>query len=136
MRMQGKLHVVLGLLFVLALLFDLYLWGGLSKTPTMGPIVTDATTRELSLAMAYAPTGAALLDLAGLGRGAAEFAQAQFAPIEARVVANPAAAMETLVRDMPWLASLAYYGAPILLVAFLLAYWRRPRVLRSMQRRS
>ena len=135
MRMQGKLHVVLGVLFVLALLYDLYVWGGLSKTPTMGPIVTDATGRELSLAMAYVPAGAALLDLAGVGRGAASFAQEQFAPLEARLVANPPTAVETLARDMPATASLAYYGAPVLLVAFALAYWRRPRVLRSMNSR-
>ena len=132
--MRNRLHVILGVLFVLALAFDFYAWGGLSKTPTLGRLVTDVTSRELALATAYVPAGATLLDLAGLGAGAARFAQSAFAPVEAQVLANPAAAMETLVADMPLLLKLPYYGAPLLLVAFALAWWRRPRVLRSLSR--
>ena len=132
--MRNRLHLILGILFVLALGFDFYAWGGVSKTPALGPLVTDVTSRELALASVYVPAGVTLLDLAGLGVAAAHFAQSAFAPVEARALANPAAAMETLVADMPPLLSVPYYGAPLLLVAFALAWWRRPRVVRSFSR--
>ena len=130
--MRNRLHVILGVLFVLALLFDVYLWGGLSKTPSMGGIVSDASAREVSLAGIYVPIGQQLLDLTGLGRSASEFAQQAFAKVEPRLLANPAAAMEILVSDMPTGVRFAYHGAPLLLLAFLVAFWRRPRVVRSM----
>lgn len=132
--MRKRLHAILGILFVLALLFDFYAWGGLSKTPALGRIVTDATSRELALATVYVPAGATLLDLSGLGTSAASFAQEAFAPLEARLLANPAAAMETLVVEMPTWLKLPYYGAPLLLVAFALAWWRRPRVVHTFGR--
>jgi hypothetical protein len=130
--MRNRLHVILGVLFVVALLFDAYAWGGLSKTPSMGRIVTDASTRELALAGVYVPLGKALLDVSGLAGPATAYAESEFAPVEAHVLANPAAAMETLVTGMPSLVRVGYYGAPLMLAAFALAFWRRPRVVRSM----
>ena len=133
--MRNRLHLVLGALFVIALLFDFYAWGGLSKTPALGRIVTDASSRELALAGLYVPAGKGLVEVTGLAGSATAYAQSTFAGVEPRVLANPAAAMEILVGDMPLVPRTAYYGAPLLLVAFLLAYWRRPRVVRSMGRR-
>ena len=130
--MRNRLHVIFGVLFLLALLFDFYAWGGLSKTPSMGRIVTDASTRELALAGVYVPVGKGLLEVSGLASSATGYAQQAFAGVEAHVLANPAAAMETLVNGMPALERIAYYGAPLMLVAFALAFWRRPRVVRSM----
>jgi hypothetical protein len=133
--MRRRLHAILGILFVLALAYDFYLWGGLSKTPTLGRLVTDVTSRELALATVYVPAGGTLLDLSGQGAAAARHAQAVFAPLEAHLAANPQAAMETLVVEMPWLAKVAYHGAPLLLMAFALAWWRRPRMVHSLRRR-
>lgn len=132
--MRNRLHAILGVLFVLALAFDFFAWGGLSKTPALGRLVTDVTSRELALATVYVPAGATLLDLSGLGATAARYAQSAFAPIQARLLDNPAVAMETLVADMPLSVKLPYYGAPLLLVAFALAWWRRPRTVRSFGR--
>jgi len=129
--MLKRLHVILGILFVLALLYDFWIWGGLSLHPTFGAPVNEATGRELALATIYVPAGNTLLPLAGLGAVAANHAGALFAPLLPALQANPAAAMDTLVADMPWSARIAYHGAPLLLVAFLLAYWRRPRTVRS-----
>jgi hypothetical protein len=132
MRMRGKLHVILGGLFVLSLLYDFYAWGGLAKTPAMGPVVSDAASRELALASVYLPTGRALVDMAGLSASASQHAQEAFAPVQEHLLANPPAAMETVVNGMPPMQRAAYYGAPLLLLAFAIAYWRRPRVLHSM----
>ena len=127
--------MVLGLLFVLALGLDFYAWGGLTKVPRFGPVVADAAARDLSWGTVYAGGGAGLLEMTGLARGAADFAAAEFADTEAAVMANPAVALDTLRERMPLVLKLAYYGAPLLLVAFALAFWRRPRVVRTMQRR-
>lgn len=132
MRMRGKLHLIIGLLFVLALLYDFYAWGGLAKTPAMGPAVGAAASRELALASVYVPTGRVLIDVTGLSGSAAQHAQQAFASLEERLLANPQAAMDIVVKGMPMLPRAAYYGAPLLLLAFLIAYWRRPRVLHSM----
>jgi hypothetical protein len=133
--MRNWLHVILGVLFAAALAFDFYAWGGLSRSVVLGKIATEAATRELSLASIYLPAGSVLVDISGLGRTAATYADEQFAPVQARVLANPAAAMETFARDLPFALKAPYYGAPILLVLFVLAYWRRPRVVRTMGRR-
>jgi hypothetical protein len=133
--MRNKLHVIAGLLFLAALLFNLYVWGGLGRTRTMGPVVVDAAARELSLAGLYVPLGRRAVDAAGMSAASSEFAGEQFAAVEARVLANPQAAMETLLSEMPFAIRAIYYGAPLLLVVFAILYWRRPRVVQSMGRR-
>ena len=133
--MHQRLHVILGLLFVLALGYDLFAWGGLSRTPALGHAVTEATTRELALASVYVPAGKALLAVPGLESVAVYHAEREFGGVQRRVLDNPAAAMETLVRDMPMLVRIAYYGAPVLLLAFVLALWRRPRQVKQFGRR-
>jgi hypothetical protein len=125
--MRGRWHGLAGVLLALALGYDLLLWGGLGKIPSYGPIATQAVQREVSLAGFYLPVGRYLVELAGLQDVAKSFAQSTFQPLEARLLANPAAAMETLVADMPWLPRMAYYGAPLLLLAAGVLYWRRPR---------
>lgn len=125
--MRGKWHVVAGLLLLLALAYDLLLWGGLTKVPSFGPVATQAVQREVSLASLYLPAGRALVELAGLEGAAKDLAQSTFQPLEARLLANPGAAMETLVADMPTLPRLAYYGVPVLLLVAGVLYWRRPR---------
>lgn len=129
--MRRHLHVIAALLFVLALGYDFWLWGGLAKAPPMGAVVTDAAARELALATVYVPAGIALLDLSGLSAAAAMHAAATFAPVQAALLANPAAGMDTLLAEMPLVARLAYHGAPLLLVLFLLSYWLRPRAVHS-----
>lgn len=133
--MRGKLHVVVGIAMFLMLVWDLYLWGGLTRAPEIGPLALDATRRELSLASIYAPAGRAALDATGLTAGAAAEASDVFQPLRARLLANPSAAMETLVEDMPSSARISYYGAPLLLLLFGVLWWRRPRGVHMMGRR-
>lgn len=125
--MKGKLHLVAAVLFALTLFYDLFLWGGLARTPALGYLVTQGTQREVSLAGIYVPLGRMLVDNTGMARAAGEFAQARFASLEARLLANPAAAMDTLISNLPSNVRVAYYGAPILLLVTAFLWWRRPR---------
>ena len=133
--MKGKAHLIAGLLFVLTLLYDAYLWGGLARSPILGPIVTQGAQREVSLAGVYLPLGRTAVEAAGLVTGATQFAQARFASLEPALLANPAAAMDTLTSNLPFGVRMGYYGAPCLLLLFVILLWRRPRSLHVMQRR-
>ena len=125
--MKGKMHLVAAALLVLALIYDLVLWGGLAKTPALGHLVTQGAQREVSLVGVYLPTGRLLVESTGLSGFASDFAAARFAPLEARLLANRAAAMDTLISDMPFSVRAPYYGAPILLLLTAFLWWRRPR---------
>lgn len=125
--MRGKWHYVAASLFAVALLYDFFLWGGLARMPTLGPLMSGATSRELALGGIYLPVGAKLVDLTGLRSAASGHAAEVFGPIEARLLARPEVAMETISEDMPLIAKLPYYGAPLLLPVFVLMWWRRPR---------
>jgi hypothetical protein len=134
MRMKARLHLFAIALFVLTLFYNLYLWGGLARTPELGPLMTQATQREVSLAGIYLPLGRILIDAAGLKQTAASFAETRFAGVRSRVLANPAAAMDTILSDLPASVSLAYYGAPLLLPLAALLWWRRPRGVHMIRR--
>jgi hypothetical protein len=133
--MKGRWHMLAGALFLAALLFNLFAWGGLARSSSMGPIVADAASRELSLAGVYIPFGRVAIDLLGLSGFATAYATDAFAPLQPALLRNPQAAMETLIRDMPGGVRIAYYGAPVMLLAFVIAWWRRPRVLQTIRRR-
>lgn len=133
--MRGKLHLVAALLFLATLLYDLVLWGGVGYLPELGPVAIEATQREVSLAAVYLPVGRLLVGTLGVQDSAAGFAGEQFSAVQPRVLANRAAAADTLVRDMPGTASAAYYGAPLLAVIAAFLWWRRPRVVHTMRGR-
>ena len=124
--MQGRAYIIAGIAFVLLLSYDLFLWGGLSRTASLGPVIVEASQREVSLASVYLPVGRQLTGLVG-ARAAADLAQSTFGSLEPRLLANRAAAMDTLLSGLPTLPRLGYYGAPVLLLLFLLLFWRRPR---------
>lgn len=132
--MKGKLHLVAGIVFVLLLAYDFFLWGGLSRSATLGPMITAASKREVSLAGFYLPVGRELTGWVGRD-AAASLATRTFAPLEASLLANPAAAMDRLLTDMPMGPRLAYYGAPVVLLLDLLLWWRRPRGVHLVGRR-
>jgi hypothetical protein len=133
--MKGRMYQIAGVLFLLALIYDLFLWGGLARVPNMGPAMQNVAARELSLAGLYLPLGNRLVELGGVAESAAAFAESRFAELEARVMSNPAAAMDIVLSGMSTGVSIGYYGAPVLLVLFLLLWWRRPRIVQSALRR-
>lgn len=133
--MKRRLHLIAAALFALSLLYDFYVWGGLARVPGLGPIMLEATQREVSLAGIYLPVGLALVDATGLAGPAAASAADSFSTAQARVLANPDAAMDAVIEAMPPDVAAAYYGAPILLLVFAVLWWRRPRVVHMMRSR-
>jgi hypothetical protein len=133
--MKRRLHLIAAALFVLALLYDFYLWGGLARVPGLGPIMLQTTQREVALAGIYLPVGLALVDATGLSGAAAASAAESFSTAQARVLANPDAAMDAILEAMPPDVAAAYYGAPVLLLVFAVLWWRRPRVVHMMRSR-
>jgi hypothetical protein len=133
--MKRRLHLIAGVMFVLVLAYDLYAWGGLARHAELGPLLHKASSNEVSLAGVYMQAGAPLLDLAGLREPAGQAAAETFASALSRVRNNPAAAMDTLQRDMSFGVQAAYYGAPLLLVLFGLLLWLRPREVHMVGRR-
>jgi hypothetical protein len=129
--MKGKAHIIAAVVFLLLLAYDLFLWGGLSRTGSLGPLITERSQREVSLASFYLPVGRQLTGLVGAA-SAAGMAQATFDALEPRLLANPAAAMDTLLTGLPLLPRLGYYGAPLALLACLFLWWRRPRGVHMM----
>jgi hypothetical protein len=125
--MKGKLHLIAGVLLVAMFLYDVFLWGGLARMPTLGPLMTDTTERELALAGLYLPLGARVVDATGLRAAAVGHAAAQFSAVESRLLARPEVAMETMLAEMPSSVKVAYYGVPLLLPLFAFLWWRRPR---------
>jgi hypothetical protein len=125
--MKGKLHVIAGILFALALFYDLFVWGGLARTDRLGPAVVEATQREVSLAGFYVPAGRALVGVTGLADAARDSAQGTFASREDSLLKNPAALMDNLLSDLPFAVKAGYYGAPLLLLVLAVLWWRRPR---------
>jgi hypothetical protein len=133
--MKRRLHLIAAALFVLSLAYDFYLWGGLARVPGLGPIMLQAAQREVSLAGVYLPVGLAIVDATGLADAAAASAADSFSTAQARVLANPDAAMDAILEGMPPDAAAAYYGAPILLLVSAVLWWRRPRVVHTMRSR-
>ena len=108
--MKGKWHYAAALLFLLALLYDFFLWGGLARTPTLGRVMSDVTTRELAWGGVYLRVGSRLVDLTGLRNTAAAHASETFRQIEPKLLAQPEVAMETIVEEMPFSVTLVTTG--------------------------
>lgn len=134
--MKSKLHLFAAALFVAALFYNFYLWGGLGRTPELGLLVTQGAEREVSLAGIYVPVGRMLVESTGLQRSASDFASERFASLQSRLLANPAAAMDTLLSNLPFTTKLSYYGAPLLLLLTAYLWWRRPREVHVGRRRG
>lgn len=133
--MKQRLHLFVTALFVLSLGWNLWIWGGIARHRELGPVIDKAARNEVSLGSLYLHSGAALLDVSGLAPQAAASAEASFGPALDSVRRSPVVAMENLQLDQPALVRASYYGAPLLLLATLLAWWFRPREVHLSRRR-
>jgi hypothetical protein len=111
--------------------YDLYLWGGLAVTPTVGRELSEQASLQSPLAATYLFLGQVAVDAAGLSSKAADYAGRKFpAQIADRESARQLIVSRFLAAQRAQ-GRLAYYGAPILLVLSLVLHARRQKPIRS-----
>lgn len=115
-----------------ALLFtyNLYLWGGLALTPTVGKTLREQSSIQGPIAATYLFLGRHAVSLAGKNDASREFAGRRFAS----EIADPGSRVVILDRFLAAqnaFGQLAYYGAPLLLLLSMVLHARRQRQITS-----
>lgn len=123
-------------LFFLFLGIDLYAWGGLAITPGVGKELREQASLRAPLAATYMYAGRKTIEALGRTDPSVAYARRHF---RAEAFADPGP--RELIVDrfhsaQSATASLAYYGAPILLVLSLVLHVRRQKPVRSFGRRG
>ncbi|HEU4662650.1 MAG TPA: hypothetical protein VFS55_01335 [Dokdonella sp.] len=138
--MKRHLHVIVLVLFVLFLLYDIVVWGSLPLIPDVGPDIVDSANREAPLAATYvllgAPLDSALPALQAFGE---ERVSAAFGEGFARIREDSTVAMDLIFNstwnvEHRWLKTV-YWFPPLLLVATVILWLRRPRKIATLGRR-
>ncbi|MDR3385521.1 MAG: hypothetical protein P4L92_00595 [Rudaea sp.] len=138
--MKRNLHWWIILLFLLALGYDLVVWGAAARLPEVGPRLLASAQREAALTYAYMRAGS-ILDAAVplLDDWGSQRAQMALGEGFARVKDDPRVAMD-LVFSQTWNAQhlmlkFCHSAAPVLAVIALVFWVRRPKKIRLMGQR-
>ena len=129
--MGGKMRAILWVLAFWMLAVDLYTWGGLALTPSIGKQLREQASVQSPIAATYLFLGRHAVHAAGLD----DRARARVADRFSQPIAETGGAPETVV--MRFLSAqsgsdrVAYYGAPLLLVLSLVLHARRQKPIRS-----
>ena len=129
--MEKGIRVVLWTLTGVLFAYNLYLWGGLAVTPTIGKQLREQASVQSPLVATYLFLGRQAVDAAGLSDRAADFAARKFPAQVADLESAPQLIVARFLSAQKATGSLAYYGAPILLVLSMVLHIRRPRQIRS-----
>jgi hypothetical protein len=134
--MKRNLHVIALVLFILALLYDIVVWGALPLIPEVGDDITDSANREAPLAATYillgSPIDARVPALQAFGENRLTNAFSEGFP---RIREDSTVAMD-LIFNTTWNANhawlkMVYWWPPLLLVLTAIFWWRRPRKIGS-----
>lgn len=129
--MGSKVRGVLWVLAFWLLALDLYTWGGLALTPTIGKQLRQQASLQSPIAATYLFLGRHAVHSAGLDDRARARAADRF-PLQ---VADTSGAPETVLLRFLSAQSgsdrFAYYGSPILFVLSLVLHARRQKPIRS-----
>ena len=134
---MGKM--IRALIWLLAgyfLAYDLYLWGGLAVTPVIGSKLREQASVQSPIAASYLFLGRHAVNAAGQARPAVEFAAKRFPEQVADTEVSREIILRHFLAAQSATGSLAYYGAPLLLVLSLALHARRPRQIRSFGRKG
>jgi hypothetical protein len=135
--MKRHLHWWAAGLFVLALSFELIVWGAAAGLPDVGAKLLVSAQREAPLVDFYMRAGAALDGaIPALGRWGADYATTALREGFERIEGDPTVAMD-LVLSQTWNAHHAilkhlHWGAPVLGVLALVLWMRRPKKVHLM----
>ena len=137
--MKARVHVVLLLLLVVSLALNLLGWSGLCRNAEVGAIVREAVQRESPLIQTYVMAGDLLALVPGVGAAGDALAESAFGGAFDTLKAEPRAALDVLERSghglAPRLLGANTLATPLLFVAWLVAFFMRPRQLATIKRR-
>lgn len=129
--MEKAIRLALWILTGLFFAYNLFLWGGLAVTPTIGKQLREQASVQSPLAATYLFLGRQSVNAAGLSGRAADFAASKFPAQVADLESAPQLIVARFLAAQRATGSLAYYGAPLLLVLSMVLHVRRPRQIRS-----
>ena len=133
--MNQRLRLIVMSLSAIALFVSLATWAGVAATPRVGPLAFASAGREAPLALLYMHAGSWIAGHAGLDAAAARFAERRLGSAYPRVEAAPAAAMDILLDAMPGPTRASHSGLPLLLIAWALLWFLRPRQVETIRRK-
>jgi hypothetical protein len=137
--MKVRLYLLALVVFVLCLLYDLVVWGGVRRLPDVGSAIADSARREAPLATTYIAIGSVLDGwVPPLGSFGASILETAWGEGFARIRENPGVAMDLLFHNRwnvahGWLKTM-YWAAPVMLVVTLLLWLRKPKTVRTLRR--
>ena len=111
--------------------YDLYLWGGLAVTPRIGNELRDQASVQSPLAATYLFLGRVVVDAAGRSSQAMAYAAERFPEQVADREGSRQMILTRFLSAQKATGTLAYYGAPLLLLLSLFLHARRPKQIRS-----
>ena len=115
---------------------NLYLWGGLALTPTIGKQLRAQASIQSPLAATYLLLGRLALPPIGLQDRAVRHVADRFAPQIADTDSPPETVVPRFLSAQSAGERLDHYGAPLLLVLSLVLHGRRQKPIRSFGTRD
>ena len=116
--------------------YDLYLWGGLAVTPTIGKALREQSSLQSPLAASYLFLGRHAVNAAGQSAEAGAFAARRFPAEIADQQSSRQMILTRFLSAQSATGTLAYYGAPLLLLLSLALHARRQKPIRSFGRKA
>lgn len=138
--MKRRLHLIALVLFFLALLFDLAIWGAAPGLPEVGAAIVRSARSEALLASGYIAIGTPLAEWwPAFGNFGAGVMTTAVSPAFERIAEDPNVAMDLILnasynRTHGWL-KLMYWAAPVLLLLSLVLWVRKPKQVSLMRGR-
>jgi hypothetical protein len=138
--MRKYLHWWVTLLFLLALAYDLVVWGAAAGIPDIGDKLQKSAHREALLANVYMSVGAPLVAAVPLlNEWGASYFQAAVAEGFPRIQEDPSVAFD-LIFTQSWNArhrtlKTMYWAPPLLALLAIFLWARRPKKISLMGRR-
>jgi hypothetical protein len=113
--------------------YNFFFWGGLARIQSIGPrldLQSQRTVSNIGVAL-YAQSGRDMMNYIAPNTSREHARAAIGEDVIEDIAINPGDVPKQLRNAMPWYASFAYYGAPIMLLVSLILYWLRPKTIRS-----
>ena len=116
--------------------YNLYAWGGLAITPTIGKQLREQSALQSPIAASYLFLGRHAVMKSGQSERARNYVSKLFEVQIADTQSIPQLVLSRFLAAQSPSARLCYYGAPLLLVLSLVLHVRRPRQIRSFGTRD